>query len=331
MYSGYQPVNSNAARFAENVTVQAVLRARATATNMPITLGAVRFGDGGCDDYGYGQVNWCKVWYDDLGDTNARALAAWCHETLRMEYCGTGRYRLAGQGVSARASMSFVANNLLEDRGYWMNSTNTNAGGWDQSAMRAFCNGRLFKALPPVWQSMVKKVKINASAGNQSTEIVVSEDSIYLLSNREVGGYTTEPYASEGEQISWFTTLQGNADHSRLKFKKYTVSNDAIFFRATSDPSAIAENNVKPGDIWVNGSNSWIGYMYVTKDEITKYGLTPYANTADGKGGWISAVYWWERSPYASNSTYFMFVGSFGSPYSANAYYVNGVCPCFSI
>ena len=332
VYSGYQSSNSNAARFAEDVTVQIVTRNRATTTNMPITLGAVRFGDGGCDDYGIGQVNWCKVWYDDLGDTNAKALATWCHETLRMEYCGTGRYRLAGQGVSAKASMSFVANNLLEDRGYWMNSTNTNAGGWDASAMRAFCNGRLFKALPPVWQSMVKKVKINASAGNQSTEIVVSEDSIYLLSNREVGGYTTEPYASEGEQISWFTTLQGNADHSRLKFKGRIVSNDAAFFRTGSDPSAIADNNVKPGDIWANTSNQSIGYMYVTNEEIEMYGLTPYAATADGKGGWISAVGWWGRSPHASGSAYFMFVTNSGNPhFYANANGVIGVCPCFSI
>ena len=327
IYSGYQTANNLGARFADSITMQTVVRTRATTTNMPITLGAVRFGDGGCDDYGKGLINWCKVWYDDLGDTNARALASWCHETLRMEYCGTERYRLAGAGVSAKSSMSFVANNLLEDRGYWMNATNTNAGGWDASAMRTFCNGRLFNALPPVWQSMVQKVKINASAGEQSTEIIVSEDSIYLLSNREVGGWTTEPYASEGEAVSWFTS-----DNSRIKFKRKTVSNDAKFFRSGTDPYEIADNDVQPGDIWVNTANNSIGYMYFTKEEIEMYGLTPYAWTSDGNGGWISAVHWWGRSPHASYSTYFMIVANNGYPTNLpNANNVFGVCPCFSI
>ena len=61
-----------------------------------------------------------------------------------------------------------------------MNDTNVNAGGWDASLMRTFCNGRIFAALPTVWQSMIKSVKVSASAGNQSTEVLVSEDKVYL-------------------------------------------------------------------------------------------------------------------------------------------------------
>ena len=325
VYSGCQSTNGNGARFADEITRTLLTRTRATATNVPITLGAVRFSDGGCDYYAKGIIHWCKVWYDDLGETNAYELASWCREPLRMEFCGTDRYRLAGTGTSAKAKISLIANNLLDGRGYWMNSTATNAGGWDESLMRTFCNTRLVNALPIQWRNILKTVKISASAGSQSTEIVISEDKIYLAANREVGGYTTEPYASEGSAISWFTS-----NGSRLKFRGRMVEDDATFYSAADDPSLDAANDVKEGDIWINTSNDSIGYMYLTQAELDKYNLTPNFTASIG-GGWIIASSWWERSP-TSNSTNFMLVSSLGNANNGNgAYSVYGVCPCFSI
>ena len=325
VYSGCQTSNGNGARFADTITRTLLARTRATGTNMPITLGAVRFADGGYDFYAKGIIHWCKVWYDDLGETNAYELASWCREPLRMEFCGTDRYRLAG-GTSAKAKISFIANNLLTGRGYWMNSTNTNAGGWDASLMRTFCNTRLLNALPIQWRNILKTVKVNASAGSQSTEIVISEDKIYLAANTEIGGYTTEPYGSEGTPISWFTSGK-----SRLKFRGRMVKDDAQFFTAADDPTLDPEATVNEGDIWINTSNDSIGYMYLTQAELDKYNLTPNFTASIG-GGWIIASYWWERSPYASNSTFFMYVYFYGhAHYTNSAYNVGGVCPCFSI
>ena len=325
VYSGCQTSNGNGARFADTITRTLLARTRATGTNMPITLGAVRFADGGYDFYAKGIIHWCKVWYDDLGETNAYELASWCREPLRMEFCGTDRYRLAG-GTSAKAKISFIANNLLTGRGYWMNSTNTNAGGWDASLMRTFCNTRLLNALPIQWRNILKTVKVNASAGSQSTEIVISEDKIYLAANTEIGGYTTEPYGSEGTPISWFTSGK-----SRLKFRGRMVKDDAQFFTAADDPTLDPEATVNEGDIWINTSNDSIGYMYLTQAELDKYNLTPNFTASIG-GGWIIASSWWERSPYASYSTDFMFVYTNGrADYTINAYNVIGVCPCFSI
>ena len=325
VYSGCQTSNGNGARFADTITRTLLARTRATGTNMPITLGAVRFADGGYDFYAKGIIHWCKVWYDDLGETNAYELASWCREPLRMEFCGTDRYRLAG-GTSAKAKISFIANNLLTGRGYWMNSTNTNAGGWDASLMRTFCNTRLLNALPIQWRNILKTVKVNASAGSQSTEIVISEDKIYLAANTEIGGYTTEPYGSEGTPISWFTSGK-----SRLKFRGRMVKDDAQFFTSADDPTLDPEATVNEGDIWINTSNDSIGYMYLTQAELDKYNLTPNFTASIG-GGWIIASNWWERSPYASYSTGFMDVSGSGyANYSHTASYVNGVCPCFSI
>lgn len=326
VYSGCQSSNGSGARFADTITRSLLARTRQTATNVPITLGAVRFPDGGYDYYGKGVIHWCKVWYDDLGETNAYELASWCREPLRMEFCGTGRYRLAGTGTSAKAKISFIANNLLTGRGYWMNDTNTNAGGWDASLMRTFCNTRLLNALPLEWRNIIKTVKISASAGDQSTEILISEDKIYLAANTELGGYTSDPYGNEGTPISWFTSYK-----SRLKFRGRMVEDDAVFYTAADDPSLDTANNVKEGDIWINTSKDSIGYMYLTQAELDKYNLTPEFTASIG-GGWIIASYWWERSPNASGSTGFIYVTIHGyASYASYASGVLGVCPCFSI
>ena len=206
-----------------------------------------------------------------------------------------------------------------------MNSTNTNAGGWDESLMRDFCNGRLFDALPISWRSMIKTVKINATAGSQSSEITISEDKVYLISTTESGGNTGSPYNNEGSQISWFTS---NAN--RIKFKGRIRTDESTVYTAGSDPSADSSNTVKAGDVWINTGNQSIGYMYVTQEEIDAYNLTPAYTAAIG-GGWISATTWWERSPGVANSTGFWIVSSNGYVSNHSAYSVSGVCPCFSI
>ena len=156
---------------------------------------------------------------------------------------------------------------------------------------------------------------------------ISSDDKVYLASRIEVDpNITTTPYIDEGTGIDFFT---GNP--SRIKFRGRIIPEDATFYTSATEPSEISTNDVTEGDIWINTGNQSIGYMYVNQDEIDKYNLTPYATAKIG-GGWISANNWWERSPYASYTTGFMFVYGSGNPsshYSANDAY--GVCPCFSI
>ena len=320
----YIYASNNDNNFADAITRVESTRTRSTNTNAKLSLGGVYFsGDGGYDDYGTGMIYWCKIWLDDLGDTSARKLAAWYHETLRMEFCGTGRYRLAGN-TSQRANASFIANNLLADRGKGMNSTNTNVGGWDGAAMRAFCNNRLKAALPTVWQSMLKKVKISASAGNKSTEILVSEDYVYLPSTVEMNNSNDATLSAEGEYIDWFTS-----DIMRGKFRGRIIPDDAVRYTDGSDPQTITSYNVKVGDVW-RKNNGGDCYIFVSKEEIDRFGLT-VQGTATTLGGWVAASWWWLRSPNVYTTTSFWLVGSSGglsNYYASNAY---GVCPCFSI
>ena len=320
----YIYASNNDSNFADAITRVESTRSRSTSTDTKLALGGVYFsGDNGYDDYGTGMVYWCKIWLDDLGDANARKLAAWYHETLRMEYCGTERYRLAGN-TSQRANASFIANNLLADRGKGMNSSNTNVGGWDSSVMRTFCNNRLKEALPTVWQSMLKKVKISASAGNKSTEILVSEDYVYLPSTVEMNNSSDSTLASEGDFITWFTS-----DAMRAKFKGFIIPDNATRYTDSSDPQTISSYSVKVGDVWKRNGNSDC-YIFVSKEDIDRYGLTVYG-TATELGGWVIAAWWWLRSPNVSGAAYFWNVYGSGYVYNGSASAAGGVCPCFSI
>lgn len=328
--------NGNSSTFAHSISRNELVRTRSTSTDQKLILGGVYFeGDGGYDDCGSGYIYWSKIWYDDLGDTNARALASWSHEVVRVEYCGTGRYRLAGN-TSQRCNASFIANTCLVDRLHNMNPTNVNAGGWDASNMRAFMNARLPSALPTAWRTMLKQVKITATEGNQSTSLTVSEDWFYLPCLTEMGGLTSEPYASEGSKIAWFT-----GDIYRAKFRGMIIPETARYFVAASDPSTSSTNtdyktgqsvsDIRSGDVWRDTSNSNICYIYATNEEVRYYGLAKSIAASIG-GYWVSAYGWWERSPGVGNSTGFWNVNNGGNTGgSTSASYAGGVCPYFSI
>ena len=299
-------------------------------------LGGIYFeGDGGYDDQGSGYIYWAKIWYDDLGDTNARALASWSHEIMRVEYCGANRYRLAGN-TSQRSNASFIANTCLVDRLRAMNPTNTNVGGWDASKMREFLNSRLPDALPISWRAMLKQVKINATEGNQSTNITVSEDYFYLPSLSEMRGSTASPYNSEGDAISWFT-----GDIYRAKFRGMIIPDTAHYFTNASDPTLASTNTdyktgttvtqIVSGDVWKQNGNGRV-YIYATADDIRYYGLSLTDSVAANAGGtWVSAYAFWERSPNVASSTAFWYVSSGGNSSNGYATTMVAVCPCFSI
>ena len=314
-----------------------LVRNRSTATNNHLVFGAIRFtGDGGYDDYATGIIHWAKIWYGDLGDANARMLSAWPHEKLRMEYCGAGRYRLAGN-TSQRSNASFIANNLLSERFMQMNTTNTNAGGWDSSKMRTFMESRILPAMPIVFQSMIKRVKINASAGSQSREILISEDKIYLPCLKEVdNGQTDATYVSEGDAIDFFTanTQRGmTLNGSRMKFLGITVPDDAVFFTSNTDPTENSSNTVRLGDVWVKSNDSSNGYIYVSSDYLTTHTLPSGLTTITSSDGlWVRAYWYWLRSPNVSNSTNFWGVFNNGGVYyNYGAYIAGGVLVGFSI
>lgn len=152
-----------------------------------------------------GEVNWAKLWYADLGEQVCKQLASWTHETIGFEACGFNRYYLS-DNPDDMCSFSLLATNLLDRTKKW-NNTSTNIGGWALSTLNKYLNSRLYDAMPVQIKSLLKKVKIVSSVGNKSNDTSSSDCYIAIPAVSEVNaGITSEPYASEGRNISYLTT-----------------------------------------------------------------------------------------------------------------------------
>lgn len=324
--------NLNGYTYDANITFAELVRNRSTSTEMPLVFGAVKASDGGHINYAQGWIHWCKIWYADLGDVNARELAAWPHETWRMEYTGSGeRFRVGYTSQYAR--LSFIANSLL-DCGYFMNNNNTNAGGFPDTELYELLNTRVFNALPTVYQSILKKVSVKSSAGNNSTEIVAADTYIYVPSVYEVTANSTSPYPEEGEKdsyIAWFTNSQ-----TRSKYNNINVPDGSRAFTSSEDPTTVSSNNVISGDVWYTNS---MYYIYISADDASKHvyssiNQSGYASTITASNGglWLAPSDWWLRSPMRNSSEYFHYVSytgnmwGYGYPYSSF-----GIDVCFSV
>jgi hypothetical protein len=105
------------------------------------------------------------------------------------------------------------------EHGY-MNSSNTNQGGWTSCARRTWCNNVFYNALPSYFKNLVKSVDKLTSAGNQSSIINTDSDYCFLLSEIEIFGSVTYSKVGEGSQYAWFA----NATANRYKLPKWNSS-----------------------------------------------------------------------------------------------------------
>lgn len=101
------------------------------------------------------------------------------------------------------------------ENGY-MNSGNTNVGGWKECARRKWCNEIYYNAIVGL-KDIVKEVNKKTSAGNQSTTIETTADKVFLLSEIEIFGNKKYSAAVEGNQYQYFK----NATANRYKLPKW--------------------------------------------------------------------------------------------------------------
>ena len=141
---------------------------------------------------------------------------------------------------SGKAGITIGMKNLLATR-YDMNSTNINAGGWDESQMRTSTMATLLSQLPSDLQSVIKQVNKKATAGSESTSITTSADKLWLFAEVEVDGTTEEGYASEGEQYEyWQTVKDGTVAADRIKYlSNGSGSEDTWWLRSPNVSSSI--------------------------------------------------------------------------------------------
>lgn len=105
-----------------------------------------------------------------------------------------------------KAAISVQLKNCLNAKGY-MNSSNTNSGGWEESARRKWCNDIFYNAIPSILRNGIKQViKKNYKVYN-SNNITTTSDYCFLLSETEIFGEKRHSIDStEGTQYEYYKT-----------------------------------------------------------------------------------------------------------------------------
>ena len=142
-------------------------------------------------------------------------------EKVTLVILGFNHDDLTGGG---KAGMTIGMKNLLATT-YKMNSSSTNAGGWDDSAMRTSTMTTLLSQLPADLRNVIKQVNKKATAGSQSTTITTSADKLFLFALAELASKTglenstgtsiknnAATYEQEGTQYEYFKNTVGDAD-----------------------------------------------------------------------------------------------------------------------
>ena len=208
--------DNNITIYKSNLDGNSVLTAKLTRNKTTTGMGTLVFGCARADDglyerYAIGNVNWAKVWYADLGEDVCKDLAMWTHESITLEACGFRKYYLSNN-ASQRCSFSLLASHLLDRTMKW-NTSSTNDGGWNHSALNAALNTRLYNAMPTQIKLLLKQVIVKSNDGIGSsdpyyTEVTSSDCYITIPALVEVDSAyeALEPYASEGLRISYMST-----------------------------------------------------------------------------------------------------------------------------
>ena len=85
-----------------------------------------------------------------------------------------------------------------------MNSSDTNSGGWKNSAMRTTHLPAILALMPTEVQNGIREVSKKASVGGASSTIETVSDKLFLLSEVEIFGSTRYSAAGEGTQYDYY-------------------------------------------------------------------------------------------------------------------------------
>ena len=161
------------------------------------------------------------------GDTKTVTLTTGEVITLRLE-----DFNHDDRSSGGKAPMTFMMVDGLNATAA-MNSSNTNAGGWNSSAMRSRMSTYLSQ-LPADLRAVIKPVIKKTTAGSQSTTIQNTTDSLWIASLKELNlNTTTAGYSGEGETYPLFTDnasrikkVNGSAAHwwTRSPYTGYSTS-----------------------------------------------------------------------------------------------------------
>lgn len=134
---------------------------------------------------------------------------------------------------------------------YPMNSSSTNSTGWNGSKMRTETLPAILAKMPVNIQNGIRAVnKLTATSGSSST-IKTASDKLFIFSEMEVYGSTTNSYRGEGNQYDYYKA--GNS-----KIKKVGSAASRWWLRSPfgTDSLSFCEVSTDGSTIHGNASNS---------------------------------------------------------------------------
>lgn len=153
-----------------------------------------------------------------------------------------------GTGTAAQyypnGTADFITVELLPDK-HSMNTTNTNAGGWNSSNMRSYLNQTVYPTLPSDLKAVIVEKTHMRTAGNSSPDLISASDKLWLPTYYEMFGQNDTHYREDSDHNIHYSIFPDNA--SRIKHminlpsqnQSYTLSSPYIeernfFFGAVS-------------------------------------------------------------------------------------------------
>ena len=103
---------------------------------------------------------------------------------------------------------------------YSPNPSNTNTGGWTSSQMRTGWLQNILNIMPTEVKSAIKEVNKLTSKGGVNSGINTTADKLFLLSEIEVFGTTSQSFGGEGTRYEYYT-----AGNSKIKTFSGSASN----------------------------------------------------------------------------------------------------------
>lgn len=230
-----------------------------------------------------GEVNWCKIWYTDLGDTVCRKIASWPREEISLNIDGFYRYYLS-DGSGGKSTISLLGSHLLDLTKPIVvsNDGNTSAGGWAESLLNQFLNTRFYPAIPDTIRPLLKKVAVKSTAGKKSQEITSSDCYVTIPAIFDIvdsdtinGDYYLQPYknfyfSEVSDENGTIKFMNGNAArrraHSNGDYASYwtrspNLSNDYGWWYVM-DGKDVGDND-EPGSFggYKRGYNESLGIL----------------------------------------------------------------------
>lgn len=175
-----------------------------------------------------GEINLSDYWNE--GDTRTVHLSAMAAESVGESHVAQDvEFVLSDPGHFTLANgkkCNFVVHqkDCLSEYGY-MNSSNTNNGGWNSCARRTWCNETYRNAIPASLRGIFKQFKTRAANGSGSSA-VESTDYFALPSEKEVFGsitYSNSSAESQNTQFQYYKTASN-------RIKKLGINDSASWW-----------------------------------------------------------------------------------------------------